>query len=72
MVQKKSRRQMFDAYVQARDKAFDSRDKTLVRKQQKLEKELEKVEKDANETMDPKLRKEWKQAHREYCKLYFA
>jgi hypothetical protein len=72
LIQKKSRKQILDAYIQAREKAFDSIDKIIIRKQQKLEKELEKLEKEANKTMDPKLRKEWKQAQREYHKLFFT
>ena len=47
-----------------------SRDKKLVQEIKNLEKEYEtkreKLEKEAEKTMDPTLRKEWKQAQKEY------
>ena len=65
---------MADTYFQAREKAARSRDKTIVRKIRNLEKEydkeLGKLEKEAEKTMDPKLRKEWKQAHKELLQRY--
>ena len=47
-----------------------SRDKKLVQEIKNLEKEYdtkrEKLEKKAEKTMDPTLRKEWKQTQKEY------
>jgi len=48
-----------------------SRDKNLVREIDMLEKNYEvkraKLEKEAEKTMDPKLRKEWKKAQKEFA-----
>ena len=65
---------MADIYLQAKEKALRSRDKLLVHKIRNLEKEqgkeLDKLEKEAEKSMDPKLRREWKQIHKEYSKLF--
>ena len=58
------------AYHNAIKKAMHSRDKKLVQEIKNLEKvyetKREKLEKEAEKTMDPTLRKEWKQAQKEY------
>lgn len=70
MNQTRTLKQVTDKYRQAIKKALNSRDKKLVREISKLEKEydakLTKLEKKADKTMDPQLRKEWKQARKEY------
>jgi len=57
-------------YHNAVKKAMRSRDEKLVQEIKNLEKEYEtkreKLEKEAEKTMDPTLRKEWKQAQKEY------
>ena len=59
-----------DTYQNVITKAMNSRDETLVRKIETLEKEFEKKRtkllNKAEKTMDPILRKEWKQAQKEY------
>jgi len=59
-----------DTYHNVITKAMRSRDETLVRKIETLEKEFEKKRtkllSEAEKTMDPILRKEWKQAQKEY------
>lgn len=68
-----SLKQATDRYRQVIKKAMNSRDKKLVREISKLEKEydekLAKLEKKADKTMNPELRKEWRQARKEYSIL---
>lgn len=67
-------KQARDRYGKARNQALNSRDKKLVRELSKLEKEydekLDKLEKKADKTMNPKLKKEWRLARKEYEKLF--
>ena len=50
-----------------------TRDKKIVKEIRKLEKDYEKklakLEKESEKTMDPKLRREWKQAEKEHDKF---
>jgi len=59
-----------DTYYNVITKAMRSRDETLVREIETLEIEFEKKRTKllsmAEKTMDPILRKEWKQAQKEY------
>ena len=59
-----------DTYQNVITKAMSSRDETIVREIETLEIEYEKKRtkllSEAEKTMDPILRKEWKQAQKEY------
>jgi hypothetical protein len=67
---KNSLDQAIDTYHNTIKKAMRSRDKNLVREINNLEKEYEKkrakLEREAEKTMDPGLRREWKKAQNEY------
>ena len=66
---KKKKREALLVYALAWKKANDSRDKNLVRKLTKLEEELEKLTIKVDKTMDPALKKEWKEAYQRYRKI---
>jgi len=62
----KSILQIMDNYHKTKKSAMRTRDKKIVKEIKKLEndyeKKLAKLEKESEKTMDPKLRREWKQA----------
>jgi len=68
LVQKKSFVGLYEKYERAVEKAMGSRDKKIVKKITKVEKDNEKklstLYKAANKTMEPNLRREWKQAEK--------
>jgi len=62
--------QIVGGYQKIREYAMRTRDKKIVKEIRKLEKDYEKkrakLEKESEKTMDPKLRREWKQAEKEH------
>jgi len=70
LIQKDSLDDVIDTYHNVINKAMNSRDETIVKEIETLEKEFEKkrtkLQSEAEKTMDPILRKEWKQAQKEY------
>lgn len=71
LIQKKSNEALYHKFRVIHKKAMGSRDKKAVQKIQNLEEEYEKklgkLQKEAEKTMDPNLRIEWRQAHKVYC-----
>ena len=71
LIQKKSNESLYTEFRVIHKKAMGSRDKKAVQKIQNLEEEHEKklanLQKEAEKTMDPNLRIEWRQAYKVYC-----
>jgi len=63
-----------DNFENTNNKAMASRDKKAVKAIEKLENEYKRkrarLENEANKTMDPKLRKEWIHAQKEYSDVW--
>ncbi len=73
VLQKKSYEQIFEKYERTQKKLMGSRDKKIVEEITKVEKEYEKkiskLEKAAYKTIEPNLRREWKQTRKEYLEF---
>ena len=74
LLQKKSYEQIFEKYERTQKKLMGSRDKKIVKEIAKVEneyeKKLSKLEKAAYKTIEPNLRREWKQARKEYLEFF--
>jgi len=74
VLQKKSYEQLFEKYERTQKKLMDSRDKKIVKEITKVEneyeKKLSKLEKAAYKTIEPNLRREWRQARKEYLEFF--
>ena len=74
LLQKKSYEQIFEKYERTQKKLMGSRDKKIVKEIAKVEneyeKKLSKLEKAAYKTIEPNLRREWRQARKEYLEFF--